>query len=95
MAEIGAVCLGRSGQIELSGKRIAVAHGDSNKEIERLAASAPDYLFFGHSHWPTDEREGPTRWVNPAALHRAAIWTVALLDLETDALRLLTIDDPR
>jgi len=95
MAGIGAVCLGRGGQIELSGKRIAVAHGDSNKEIGRLAAAGPDYLFFGHSHWPTDEREGPTRWVNPGALYRASAWTVALLDLGTDALRMLTIEDTR
>ncbi len=93
MTVIGAVCLGRSGQIELGGKRIAVAHGDSTRDIERLAAAAPDYLCFGHSHAPADEREGPTRWINPGALHRATIWTVALLDLETDHLRLLTIDD--
>ena len=95
MAEIGAVCLGRSGQIELAGKRIAVAHGDSSKEIQRLAALCPDYFFFGHSHCPTDDREGPTRWVNPGALSRAESWTVALLDLETDTLKLLTIDDTR
>ncbi len=95
MTTIKGVCLGRSGQIELMGKRIAVAHGDSEKEIERLAANRPDYLFFGHSHMAADERLGPTRWINPGALHRAAIWTVAVLDLETDGLRLLTIDPPR
>jgi uncharacterized protein len=95
MAEIGAVCLGRSGQFELAGKRIAVAHGDSNRDLALLSASGPDYLFFGHSHQPADDREGPTRWVNPGALYRAAHWTVALIDLETDALRLLTIDDSR
>ena len=95
MAEIGAVCLGWSGEITVAGKRIAVTHGDSTKEITRLAASRPDYLFFGHSHCPSDERLGPTRWVNPGALHRAATWTVALLDLESDTLELLRIDDAR
>lgn len=95
MAEIGAVCLGRGGQVELDGKRIAVTHGDSDQEIARLAAAVPDYLCFGHSHWPADAREGPTRWVNPGALHRAAVWTVALLDLRTDGLQLLTIEDGR
>lgn len=95
MAEIGAVCLGRSGEIVLAGKRIAVTHGDSTREVQRLAADRPDYLFFGHSHWPADEREGPTRWVNPGALYRAALWTVAVLDLETDTLQLLTIDHTR
>ena len=65
MAGIGAVCLGAVGEIELGGKRIAVTHGDSAREIRRLAGSSPDYLFFGHSHWPADERQGPTRWINP------------------------------
>jgi putative phosphoesterase len=95
MSETGAVCLGRSGEIELAGKRIAVTHGDSTREMNRLSAARPDYLFFGHSHWPADERQGPTRWVNPGALHRAAFWTVVLLDLDTDVLELLTINDTR
>jgi putative phosphoesterase len=92
MADVGAICLGRSGQVELGGKRIAVAHGDSAREIERLAAAAPDYLCFGHSHQAADGREGPTRWINPGALHRAARWTVALLNLEDDQLQFLSID---
>lgn len=93
MTLIDGVCLGKAGAIELGGARIAVTHGDSNKELRRLVADSPDYLFFGHSHWPADERHGKTRWINPGALHRAATWTVALLDLETAGLRLLTIDD--
>jgi uncharacterized protein len=91
----GAVCLGHSGLIELGGKRIAVTHGDSSREMNRLASLGPDYLFFGHSHWPADDRNGSTRCINPGALYRAALWTVALLDLDTGALQLLTIDDHR
>ena len=93
MEAVGAVCLGRSGEVVLAGKRLAVTHGDSVREMDRLSASAPDYLFFGHTHHPYDERQGPTRWINPGALHRAAAWTVALLDLTTDTLRVLDIDD--
>jgi putative phosphoesterase len=88
---VGGVCLGRAGQVELAGKRVAVTHGDSLREIRRLVASKPDYLLYGHSHVPADERDGPTRWINPGALHRAASWTVAVLDLDTDTLELLTI----
>ena len=95
MDDIGAVCLGVSGTVTLGGRRLAVTHGDSTKEMKRLAALAPDYLFFGHTHVPTDERVGPTRWVNPGALYRAPAWTVALLDLEGGSLRLLTIDHAR
>ena len=92
MTEIGAVCLGDSGDFELGGRRIAVTHGDVSSELRRLTAREPDYLLFGHSHIATDERIGATRLINPGALHRAPVWTVALLDLETDALQLLTID---
>ena len=67
MAAIDADCLGRGGEIELGGRRLAVTHGDSDREIRRLAARGPDYLFFGHSHVPTDHREGATRWINPGA----------------------------
>ena len=95
MANIGGVCLGRGGLIELGGKRIAVTHGDSASEIRRLKALGPDYLFFGHSHAPSDERDGLIRFINPGALSRASAWTVALLDLDVDTLRLLTIRDIR
>jgi hypothetical protein len=91
IAEIGGVCLGRGGEIVVAGKRIAVTHGDRGKEVKRLAATAPDYLLFGHFHVTTDAREGPTRWINPGALHRAESWTVALLDLDADDLRFLKV----
>ena len=93
MVRPNAISLGRGGEIELAGKRIVVIHGDSAREVRRLASLAPDYLLYGHSHITADERIGPTRWINPGALHRAPSWTVALLDLNTDELRNLTIAD--
>jgi putative phosphoesterase len=93
MAAIGGVCLGRGGELELGGKRIAVTHGDSDRQVRQLASKAPDYLLFGHSHEVADYREGPTRWLNPGALHRASEWTVGLLDLANDAYTVLTIED--
>jgi putative phosphoesterase len=92
MDEIGAFCLGMGGDFTLDGRRLAVTHGDSSTELRRLTALAPDYLFFGHSHVAADERVGSTRFVNPGALTRASLWTVALLDLSNDSLRLLPID---
>ena len=95
MTDIEGVCLGWAGELVLGARRIAVTHGDSNRELRRLAAGNPDYLLFGHSHVPTDHRQGPTRSINPVALHRASVWTVALLDLETDVLRFLKINGGR
>ncbi|MEO6808735.1 MAG: metallophosphoesterase family protein [Isosphaeraceae bacterium] len=88
---IGGVFLGWGGEVILGDRRIAVTHGDSTKEMRRLAAEGPDYLLFGHTHQPSDRRDGPTRLINPGALHRARTWTVAVLDLATDDLHLLTV----
>lgn len=87
----GGACLEFGGEITLASRRIAVSHGHLGKVIRGLAASSPDYFLFGHSHVPTDNREGPTRWINPGALHRAESWTVAILDLQADDLKFLTV----
>jgi putative phosphoesterase len=91
MTRGGGSCLGRGGEITLGGRRIAVTHGDSTRELRRLAAREPDYLMFGHTHVAADTRHGPTRYINPGALHRAPTWTVAELDLESDELRFLDV----
>jgi putative phosphoesterase len=91
IADAGAVCLGWGGEVTLAGKRVAVAHGHMGTDVRRLLAARPDYLLSGHSHHPADRRDGPTRRINPGALHRAEEYTVALLDLESDELRFLTV----
>jgi uncharacterized protein len=95
MNGVGGVCLGRAGEITLGDKRLAVTHGDCVAEFRRRMTSAPDYLFTGHTHVAADERTGRTRHVNPGALSRARIYTVALLDPLIDQLRMLTIHDSR
>jgi hypothetical protein len=86
-----AICLGWGGTITLAKRRIAVTHGHRLAEVRGLLETAPDYLFTGHSHLANDWREGPTRRINPGALYRAREYTVALMDLETDELRFLTV----
>jgi putative phosphoesterase len=93
IATVGGTCLERGGLIDLRGHRLAVTHGDSADEIHRLEAERPDYLFSGHTHKALDIRCGPTRLINPGALHRAPTWTVAVLDLASGALELLPIRD--
>jgi putative phosphoesterase len=55
----GGVLLGKGGFVGLDGKRLAVTHGDSTAEVRRLLAAGPDYLLYGHSHEPADDRPGP------------------------------------
>ena len=95
IAGVGGVCLDRGGEITLDGRRIAVTHGDSAREVRRLLELDPDYLLFGHSHRAADERRGATRWINPGALHRATPRSVAVLDLRADFLEFLQVDDRR
>jgi len=73
--------------VELDGRRILLAHGHE-PELKRLAADPTlDYVLTGHSHRRHDRRVGRTRHVNPGALHRVAIRSVATLDLAADDLR--------
>jgi uncharacterized protein len=93
ISAIGGTSLERGGLIELDGHRLGVTHGDSAHELSRLAAEHPEYLFSGHTHQALDVRRGPTRFINPGALHRATTWTVALLDLASGHVEMLPIRD--
>lgn len=87
-------CLGHGGVLELGGKKLAVCHGDQQRLINGYIAAGVDYLFTGHSHLRHDHREGLTRWINPGALHRAIVKSVATLDLTADRLKFHDISGP-
>jgi putative phosphoesterase len=77
--------------LDLSGRRIGVFHGHERSFSQAIDAAEFDYLFYGHTHQKDDHRVKSMRVVNPGALHRAAVKTVALLDLESDDLRFLQV----
>jgi hypothetical protein len=60
-------------------------------DIRRVLNAHPDYLLFGHLHFPLDRCDGGIRRINPGALYRADGYTVAVLDLESDELQFLPI----
>lgn len=91
IAKVGGICLGWGGEVTLAGKRVAVTHGHMRSDVRRVMAARPDYLLSGHSHLRGDRREGPTRRINPGALHEADEYTVALLDLQAGVVRFLTV----
>jgi putative phosphoesterase len=85
-------CYGNFGDLTLGGKRVAVIHGDDARLKQRLLASQDyDYLCQGHTHVRADTRVGRTRVINPGALHRATVKTVATLDTATDRLTFLDV----
>lgn len=84
VAAIGATLHEPWGLLELGGKKIGWLHGDDHRLMRDVEQSgACDYLFYGHTHVRADEIHGPTRVVNPGALHRTSRKTCLVLDLES------------
>lgn len=90
--DIGVKILGRFGELELAGKRIAMLHSDDEKAFDRVAAAGKyDYLFTGHSHVRHDRRKCKTRLINPGSAGRGMHPSCAVLDLVSDDLEFVTI----
>lgn len=69
------------------GKALVATHGhDLNLLGELIADRQFPYVCHGHSHKTRDEVINDVRVINPGALYRAKVHTVALLDTETDVL---------
>lgn len=82
-------------RIELAGRSIAVFHGHEPGFEAACRSLEVDYLFHGHTHLARDDRRGRTRIINPGALHRAAVHTVATLDLAADRLEFFELPSGR
>lgn len=72
--------------VGLAGKWIAMYHGHEVLSGMRVEDGKFDYVFYGHTHDARDSRQGKTRFINPGALYRAPVKTVATLDLVADVL---------
>jgi predicted phosphodiesterase len=85
------VC-GRRAELELGGRTLVVIHGDDPQPAAKRAAEPALRLLPDRPHPRADDtREGRTRVINPGALHRTRIPSVALLDLATDQLQVLRL----
>jgi hypothetical protein len=59
-------------EMEVSGRKLAVIHGDYFKLVEALTLSGQyDAVFYGHNHKPVIEQIGETLRVNPGAFINA------------------------
>ena len=77
---------GKSPVVRLGGKSLAVFHGHETGFAKAVDDLAVDYLLHGHTHVMCDERRRTTRMINPGALHRARVKTVAMLETTADRL---------
>ncbi len=78
--------------LKLAGKRIAVYHGHERSFASAAEQDAVDYVLYGHTHKYADRRVGRVRFINPGALYRARIKTMALLNLKNDTLKFFRLD---
>ncbi len=84
MADIGATLHDHFGSVELEGVKLAFLHGDDTKQMRDVERSGYyDFLFYGHTHQAEEHQSGPTRVINPGALHRARPKTFVVLDLDS------------
>ncbi len=81
-------------ELTLADRRIGVFHGYELAFQRAMAGNDFNYILHGHTHQPDDYRVGNMRIINPGALHRVRIKTIALLDLGTDRLEFMPVDDP-
>ena len=88
---IGLTCHSEHGDFTLGNARICLTHGHDGRLPRATRSGDFQYVIHGHSHIRRDERIGKTRIINPGALHRASVKSVALLDLATDQLTFLDL----
>jgi len=81
------------GRITIDGKVIAFTHGDDPDLMQSALDEGVDFLLHGHTHIRRDTVVGSTRVINPGALHRADIFTVALLTPATGELKFIRVPD--
>lgn len=90
--ETGVTVHGYTFKTELDGKRIAVYHGHEPRIVPDMVRSgAFDFVFCGHTHVAEDRTEGDVRIINPGAVFRAAVPSVATLDTRTGELNILPL----
>jgi uncharacterized protein len=91
-AEIGIDFRGQFAELEVDGKKIAVTHGDDDRLMRSIIAGDRfDYLLHGHTHVARNQKLGRLRVVNPGALFRASVKSVAVLDLAKDVVEILPV----
>lgn len=93
MNAIGATLHDSFGSIELESLKLAFTHGDDAHLLRDVERSGHyDFLFYGHTHQAEEHRNGPTRIINPGALHRARPKTFVVLDLDNREIESVTVE---
>jgi uncharacterized protein len=91
--QLGATLHEAFGHLEVAGRKIAFLHGHEKDRMREVENSGHfDYLFYGHTHVAKEHLTGPTRVINPGALHRAKPKTFVVVDLETGEIESVVVE---
>ena len=79
---LGQICHGVFGELEISGKRVALLHSDDQRTFAQVTTNGQwDLVCYGHTHIAKIERIDSTLVVNPGALYRANPHSIAVIEL--------------
>jgi hypothetical protein len=82
-----------AGLCEVDGIRIGFLHGHDESQFHRfIDDEAVTVVVHGHTHEKRDETFNNTRCLNPGALHRAPVYTVAVLNTEDSTVTFYELD---
>ncbi|MBN1591089.1 MAG: YfcE family phosphodiesterase [Pirellulales bacterium] len=89
----GHVCHDRFGSLTLQGKSIALLHGDDAARLRDAIRSGQwDLICHGHTHSPSEQRDGGTLIVNPGAVARTSRSCVATVELPSMTVSHIALD---
>jgi len=89
---IGQTCCDWFGELELEGKRIFFLHGHQWNRLENEIQSGRwDLICYGHTHYAKLHTVGDTRVLNPGAIYRTPSPSVALVDLESMSIMMISL----
>lgn len=92
--ELGMKSVDLKAEFELSGKRFMVFHGNDVPMYRNAVASGKyDYIIKGHTHHFENYISNDCRIINPGAVYRHDESSIAILDLETDKVEKIVIDE--
>ena len=92
--KLGFGCIEESCTFELQGKKFIVFHGNDVPAFRQAVASGEyDYIIKGHTHFFENYTSSRSRIINPGCLYSGEDCSVVILDLDTDRVEMIRIEE--
>ena len=73
---------GRFGDLEITGRKVALLHSDDGRRFqETIGSGAWDMICYGHTHVASIDRHGDSLVLNPGAIYRASPRSIAVVEM--------------